>query len=275
MVNLAYIGTGNITDFHLPALRKAGFNISSISSRKDSKNIFKSAEKFNIKNVIPDWHDLFGMTNSFDAIVLAVTIDVTFEILNKLMELNKPILVEKPVSFKPKDFDELLKKNNKKVFVAYNRRYYSSTSLAKKFVASKSNISASFFIPERNQLAFYQNSCHMIDLMSYFFEELPSTVCLLNIQDARHPDQKADQQFHQFLKHSPHDTFVTFNKIDKFKKQKERAALNKKKKELFEKYKWVKQIHFVSAEAGTGLAQLEQAVLSFCLEELQRKQIEN
>lgn len=112
-------------------------------------------------------------------------------------------------------------------------------------------------------------------LMSYFFEELPSTVCLLNIQDARHPDQKADQQFHQFLKHSPHDTFVTFNKIDKFKKQKERAALNKKKKELFEKYKWVKQIHFVSAEAGTGLAQLEQAVLSFCLEELQRKQIDS
>ncbi len=109
-------------------------------------------------------------------------------------------------------------------------------------------------------------------LMSYFFECLPDTVCLLNIQDARHPDQKVDQQFHQFLQNSPHETYVAFNKIDKFKKQKEKAALNKKKKELFEKYKWVKQIHFVSAEAGTGIPQLEQAILSFCLEERQRKE---
>lgn len=103
-------------------------------------------------------------------------------------------------------------------------------------------------------------------LMSYFFENLPQTVCLLNIQDARHPDQKSDQQFHEFLANSPLDTILTFNKIDKFKKQKERAALNKKKKDIFQKYKWVKQIHFVSAENNQGLDQLEQAILGFCLE---------
>lgn len=112
------------------------------------------------------------------------------------------------------------------------------------------------------------------ELMGYYFSELPHSVCLLNIQDARHPDQKADQEFHKFLKGSQHHTFVTFNKIDKFKKQKEKAALQKKKKELFEKYKWVKQIHFVSAENQTGLPQLEQAIIGFCLEQLQIKQLD-
>ena len=49
--NLAYIGTGNISEFHIPALKKAGFNISSVSSRPNSKNIKSFAKKFNIKNI--------------------------------------------------------------------------------------------------------------------------------------------------------------------------------------------------------------------------------
>ncbi len=104
-------------------------------------------------------------------------------------------------------------------------------------------------------------------LMRKFFEFLPTSVSLLNIQDARHPDQTADQQFHKFLKDSPLFTIVSFNKVDKFKKQKEKAILQKKKKELLAKYKWVKKINFVSAENGEGLAQLEQDIIEFCLEQ--------
>lgn len=105
------------------------------------------------------------------------------------------------------------------------------------------------------------------DLMNCFFTLLPSSVSIINIQDARHPDQKSDQAFQEFLKEAHYYTILAFNKIDKFKKQKEKAALQKKKKELFERYKWVKQIHFVSAENTVGLPQLEQAILSFCLEQ--------
>lgn len=104
-------------------------------------------------------------------------------------------------------------------------------------------------------------------LMSSFFESLPPGVCLLNLQDARHPDQKSDQQFQEFLENSEHFTMVAFNKVDKFKKQKEKAQLQKKKVELMGRYKWVKQIHFVSAEGGQGVDQLEQGVLAFILEQ--------
>lgn len=107
------------------------------------------------------------------------------------------------------------------------------------------------------------------ELMSCYFTLLPSSIAIINIQDARHPDQKSDQQFHEFLKATHHFTVLAFNKVDKFKKQKEKAALQKKKKELFERYKWVKQIHFVSAENNQGLPQLEQAILSFCLDQNQ------
>lgn len=106
-------------------------------------------------------------------------------------------------------------------------------------------------------------------LMETYFRFLPSSVGLINIQDARHPNQKVDQQFQEFLKNSPHFTMVAFNKIDKFKKQKEKAGLQKTKKVIFEMYNWVKQIHFVSAENGEGLNQLEQAIISFCLEQQQ------
>lgn len=109
-------------------------------------------------------------------------------------------------------------------------------------------------------------------LMSTFFQNLPTSIALLNIQDARHPDQKADQQFHEFLVDSPHFTMVAFNKVDKFKKQKEKAALQKKKKELFQRYKWVKQIHFVSAENGLGIPELEQGLMAFILEKYGQQQ---
>ncbi|MCR9204468.1 MAG: ribosome biogenesis GTP-binding protein YihA/YsxC [Halobacteriovoraceae bacterium] len=110
------------------------------------------------------------------------------------------------------------------------------------------------------------------ELMNCFFTLMPTSISLINIQDARHPDQKSDQQFHEYLKDSPHFTILAFNKIDKFKKQKERAALQKKKMELFQKYNWVKQIYFVSAEKNDGLPQLEQAILNFCLDQNQVKQ---
>jgi len=172
LFNLAYIGSSPISEFHIPVLRKAGFNISSISSRKDSKNIKKFAQKFNIKNIIPDWKKLHDIVDNFDAIMIAVDIDVTCEILNNLMEINKPILVEKPVSIKSKEIEKIIEKNNDKIFVAYNRRYYNSVEWVKKFIESKSNVSATFFIPERNQLNFYHNSSHIIDLMNYFFKDL-------------------------------------------------------------------------------------------------------
>lgn len=170
--NIAYIGSGNISKFHIPALKKAGFNISSISSRKNSKNILSFAKKFKISNIIYDWNDLLDCKNDYDAIMIAVTTDVTSKILKKLIHTKKPILVEKPVSNKSNEIKKLINNNSKNVFVAYNRRHYVSTEFAKKFIDSKSNVHANIFLPEMNKTSLYQNGCHVINLVNYLFDQI-------------------------------------------------------------------------------------------------------
>tara|TARA_R110002072_G_scaffold534_4_gene3729 strand:- start:12018 stop:12683 length:666 start_codon:yes stop_codon:yes gene_type:complete len=102
-------------------------------------------------------------------------------------------------------------------------------------------------------------------LMNSFFQHISQDVLMLNLQDARHPHQQSDQEFQSYLKNFDFETFLIFNKIDKLKKQKERAALDKLKPTIFKEYKWVKQIHFVSAEKKTKLEQLEQAIVNYLL----------
>lgn len=101
------------------------------------------------------------------------------------------------------------------------------------------------------------------NLMSTFFSFISPNVLIINLQDARHPDQKADQDFHKYLKEFDLETVLAFNKIDKLKTQKDRAALNKLKPALFSKYKWVAQIHFISAESLAGLQALHDNIINY------------
>ena len=103
------------------------------------------------------------------------------------------------------------------------------------------------------------------ELMTSFFMNINDQTLVLNIQDARHPNQKSDLSFNKFIDPRYVDIFLAFNKIDKLKKQKEKAALKNTKKEIYEQYKAVKQIHFVSAEKRTGCPELEYAIGSYLL----------
>ena len=101
------------------------------------------------------------------------------------------------------------------------------------------------------------------EIMDAFFMTLNGRTLLLNLQDARHPDQKTDQQFYDYINPKLVEIFLVFNKLDKLKKQKERAALNKLKPDIFQAYKHVKQIFFLSAEKKEGVPPLVQALISY------------
>ncbi len=103
------------------------------------------------------------------------------------------------------------------------------------------------------------------ELIGVFLENVSPLVNMINIQDARHPNQKVDIKFHSYLKNFDFTTSLIFNKMDKLKKQKERSALNKLKPALFKEYKWVKDIHFVSAEKGEGIKSLHDAMVGHLL----------
>ena len=107
------------------------------------------------------------------------------------------------------------------------------------------------------------------ELMGAFFAHLSSGMMLINLQDARHPNQDADKQFHKFLKNFTRNAILVFNKIDKLKTQKERAVLEKLKPSLSKEYKWIRQMYFASAESKKGLPQVEEAIIAHLLEELE------
>lgn len=102
-------------------------------------------------------------------------------------------------------------------------------------------------------------------LMDTFFHNAGNKVLMLNLQDARHPNQKSDLTFRDYLNTFDFDVYLIFNKLDKLKKQKERAALEKLKPKIYQENKNAKQIYFTSAESGKGLDQLERSIVDTLL----------
>ena len=100
------------------------------------------------------------------------------------------------------------------------------------------------------------------ELLGLFFQLLSPHVLVVNIQDARRPDMASDKEFSSFIRDYPFKTFLIFSKLDKLKTQKERHVLEKQTPLIYKKYKWVKQIHFVSNESKKGILQLRDSLES-------------
>ncbi len=100
-------------------------------------------------------------------------------------------------------------------------------------------------------------------LMDTFFQLISPLVLLINIQDARHPYQKADQHFLSYIKQLPHESYLVLNKIDKLKKQSEKAKLKLQVKELLPEFKMLKQIFELSALSKKGVDKLEESLYQY------------
>lgn len=100
-------------------------------------------------------------------------------------------------------------------------------------------------------------------LLDNFFQLCSEKILLMNIQDARHPLQESDVMFHDYVKSFHLETYMLFNKIDKLKTQSERSRLKNIMPDIYKEFKWVKQIHFTSAEKGDGIPAVEQSMITF------------
>jgi len=106
-------------------------------------------------------------------------------------------------------------------------------------------------------------------MMAHFFENLPESILVLNIQDARHPNQSADLFFQKFVKQYDLEAFLLLNKIDKLKTQKERAFLKKELEQAASSLKMMRAIFEISAETKQGFEDLEFAIGDFLLNALE------
>ena len=70
---LAIIGSGNIAQFHVPAMREAGFDIVSCCSSLKSKRATEFANKFNIPRVYDSFYDLIERKNEWNKLYVRNT----------------------------------------------------------------------------------------------------------------------------------------------------------------------------------------------------------
>lgn len=171
-MKIGFIGSGNISKFHIDSLNNNSFTIKAIGTRKDSIRCKKFAED----NALIDFYCSGGwkevLEKDLDAFALCIDTSKTAKILLKLLDKNKPILVEKPVAWNLSDIDQLCShKNANKIFVAYNRRFYKVVEYAKEFCNYSKGGTVNINIPDSKigKKRFLSNGCHIIDLARYLF----------------------------------------------------------------------------------------------------------
>lgn len=140
IIRVGIIGAGNIAEEHIKVF-KAQYNceITGIYSRTRVKAEI-IANRYNILNVVDSINELAIL--SPDVVVIAVTVESTESICLQAFKYPWYILVEKPVGLNynsAKLILEFSEKCNSRVFVALNRRQYSSTLCALNLLHSDLN----------------------------------------------------------------------------------------------------------------------------------------
>lgn len=177
MSKLAIIGAGNIVNAHLEAAMYIGFEPVAIVARDNSKSVYRYSDQ--ILNLRPCKNLNELLSYEIDAFLIATSEDSKANILANVIQLNKPILIEKPVT-STHNFGLLEKMGNLElVKVAYNRRNYSSVDKMKSELKNLKDGVIQINIPELSwtsnpsksliESMAFTNSIHIIDLINYLF----------------------------------------------------------------------------------------------------------
>ncbi len=174
---LAIIGSGKIASFHADAFINVGFEITHVSSSKNSKSIAKFGDIYNVKNVYQCSFDLLKAQDQWDCILLLIPTEKNIEYITKILEINKPCLIEKPVSKDLNFLSQFSKNEFPRIRVGYNRRFYATIQMAKDFIKKEGPVYLKMELPESvNPKGNYENvlinSCHGVDLLFYLFGEI-------------------------------------------------------------------------------------------------------
>ncbi len=172
-MKIAIIGTSRITEDHIKVLTKLRNKIVSISStRKNSKNLKLLAKKFKIKKTFNNWQQSIKYVSKIKNCNFLITtrIQDNLKVLKACTKFKRYIFIEKPVFLSSKIFNKI--KNNKKIFVGYNRIFYKNVNIVKTKLNKKKNINVLVKCPENNKQNIVKNSCHIISILFYIFGDL-------------------------------------------------------------------------------------------------------
>ena len=85
-MNVGYIGSGPLSNFHIPALKNNRFNIKALGTTENSESSRKLCEKYELidKYCKGGWEEV--LNSDVDAFVICIKIENTLDILEKILE---------------------------------------------------------------------------------------------------------------------------------------------------------------------------------------------
>jgi predicted dehydrogenase len=180
-LRLGLVGAGGIAEFHVPALRAAGFEVAAVCARPGSTRARDFANRHGIAQVLPDTSSMLAARDRWDALVIAIPIEDTLAVLLEAVATGAPVLVEKPVAYRASDLAPLLGRPLP-VQVAYNRRFYRTVAAARDEVRNGPPVMATLTLPESvgmegadGMLHFFSNSVHGLDMIRFVFGDVTVT----------------------------------------------------------------------------------------------------
>lgn len=180
-MKLAVIGCGNIARHHMMPMQNAGFEIFASAGRfGGSKSLDSFSSDFNVNYKYKDPFELL-QSSEWDALLLACPTENMMEYINASINIDRPILIEKPITYQYTDLFPFIEKNN--LCVGLNRRFYNTISMAKNFIEENEDILVRVTIPESlNELEennhgsipnkTYENSIHIFDILIYLLGQI-------------------------------------------------------------------------------------------------------
>lgn len=94
-INLGIIGSGMIAEEHLKVIKKINkFKVIGITSRTNNNCDF-IAKKYKINNVYDNYLKM-AKDKSIDALLVLVSVDQIYKVLNNIISFKKPFFTEKP-----------------------------------------------------------------------------------------------------------------------------------------------------------------------------------
>ena len=177
-MKLLYVGSGPISNFHIPALKEAGFIFKTIATTKNSERCKTFCNKHNLNEYYQKEGYKYAINyEKFDCAVIAVDTKFTPSVLEDLIKLKIPILIEKPIGWHPnqlKRIKDIYKELTDNIMVAYNRRFYKGVNEVKDFIKNNNQGIIKVSIPDSISTIrqFLVNGCHMVDLINYICPNL-------------------------------------------------------------------------------------------------------
>jgi len=170
----AVVGVGRIAPDHVDALRRSGFEVTSVTARPGSARAGIFAREHAVERVHRDVDEL-AAADDWDVAVVAAPPEPAAAIVGQLAATSRPVLAEKPLALHAADL-EGLRPYADSILVAYNRRFYAPVRRAWELLQLHGPALIELALPERIPGApddqprtrqFVLNSVHGLDLLRH------------------------------------------------------------------------------------------------------------